>query len=138
MLGLDVGDKRIGVALGDDEVWLASPLTTLFCKGIPDDYHAIADLARVHAVSCFVIGLPLSMDGSLGSQGRKIQWFARGLRAMCAVPVTTWDERLTTVEADRRLREIGVSGHRDKGRRDAVAAALLLQSYLDARRRVTS
>ena len=122
------------MAVGDQQTCLAHPLTTLSCKGIPQDYHAILDLARSNEAECIVVGIPISLDGSLGPQGRRVKAFVRDLRAICPIPVATWDERLTSVEADRRLREAGVQGSRLKGRRDAVAAALLLQAYLDSRR----
>jgi putative Holliday junction resolvase len=100
-MGLDVGDRRIGVALSDETATLASALTTLARTGGRRDAAAVADLARAHEVVSVVVGLPLNMDGSRGAQAEKVGAFVEGLRRRLDVPVLLRDERLTTVEAGR-------------------------------------
>ena len=134
LLGLDMGARRIGVALSDPTGTLASPLTALASRGKRRDVAAVLELARGHQVERIVVGLPVSLDGRLHAQGQLIDAFAQALRAASPVPVETWDERFTTAEAERLLREAGAQPSRERGRVDAAAAAILLQSYLDAHR----
>jgi len=132
-LGLDVGDRRIGVALSDETATLASGLTTLRRSSLGEDVAAVAELARRHEVTAVVVGLPLNMDGSRGPQAAKVLAFAAALERRLGVPVVTRDERLTTVEAEERLREAGVRGWKDRKRRiDEAAAAVILQEHLDS------
>jgi putative Holliday junction resolvase len=130
-MGLDVGDRRIGVALSDETATLASALTTLTRVGGRKDAAAVAELAGTHEVVAVVVGLPLNMNGSRGSQVEKVLGFVEGLRAQLAVPVVLRDERLTTVEADERLREAGLGWKERKRVVDQVAAVVILQEYLD-------
>jgi putative Holliday junction resolvase len=139
-LGLDIGDRRIGVALSDPTAVLASPLTIIDRQ---DDLAAIDrqdDLAAIGAITSIIIeysvrrvivGLPRSMDGSLGKQAEKVQAFTRKLRSHTEVPILFRDERLTTVSARRLMREADTKRARKKSRDDAIAAALILQAYLD-------
>jgi putative Holliday junction resolvase len=132
VLGLDLGDARIGVAISDDDRRMAVPLGTVH-TGAPADLHAIAKLVEDHAATAVVIGLPLSMTGKRGSAAAKAASFADALRSFVRVPVELHDERLSTVEAERALRRAGIDG---RGRRDVVdrsAAAVILQAWLDAR-----
>jgi putative holliday junction resolvase len=131
-MGLDVGDRRIGVALSDETATLASALTTLTRVGGRKDAAAVADLARTHEAVAVVVGLPLNMNGSRGPQVQKVLGFVEGLRAELPVPVVLRDERLTTVEADERLREAGLGWKERKRVVDQVAAVVILQEYLDA------
>lgn len=131
VMGLDVGDRRIGVALSDETGVLASPLSTLERVGPRQDPTAIAALVREHEVDAIVVGLPRNMDGSLGPQAQKVQAFAASVGAAARVPVRFWDERLTTVEAEQILSERNVPWQRRKGLVDQVAAVLILQEYLD-------
>jgi putative Holliday junction resolvase len=131
-MGLDVGDRRIGVALSDETATLASALTTLARVGGRKDAAAVADLARTHEVVAVVVGLPLNMNGSRGPQVQKVLGFVEGLRSELPVPVVLRDERLTTVEADERLREAGLGWKERKRVVDQVAAVVILQEYLDA------
>ena len=129
-LGLDLGDARIGVAISDDERRLAVPLGTVR-TGAPADLRAIAQLVREHGITVVVVGLPLSMSGAAGARAAHAERFADALRAVLDVPVALQDERLSTVEAERALREAGVSG---PGRRtvvDRTAATVILQAWLD-------
>jgi putative Holliday junction resolvase len=133
LLGLDVGDARIGVALSDETGVLASGLPTLERVGPRKDVKAIASLVREREVGGIVVGLPRKLDGSLGPQAEKVLAFVEALRASVRVPVDTWDERFSTVEAERTLREAGASRAERKASVDRVAAVLILQGYLDAR-----
>jgi putative holliday junction resolvase len=135
VLGLDVGDRRIGVALSDETGVLASPLPTLARVGPKKDVKAVAALVREHGAAAIVIGLPLHLDGRLGSQARKVQAFGDALKPAAGVPVHYRDERLTTVEAEHILAERDVHWQRRKGLVDQVAAVLILQEFLDAQPR---
>jgi putative Holliday junction resolvase len=133
-LGLDVGDKRIGVSLSDETATIAGGLETVRRVGRRQDLRAVAETARVHEVGEIVFGLPRRLDGSLGPQAEKVLAFAAELRQVVEVPVVPWDERFTTRIAEQTLIEGGVSR---KGRRasvDKVAATLILQNYLDYRK----
>ncbi|HEX6331658.1 MAG TPA: Holliday junction resolvase RuvX [Actinomycetota bacterium] len=133
VLGLDLGDARIGVAISDDDRRLAVPLGTVR-TGAPADVKAIAGLVREHGVTLVVVGHPLLLSGEAGERAHHAERFADALRGFLEVPVELHDERLSTVEAERSLREAGATG---RGRRRAVdrsAAAVILQSWLDASR----
>ena len=131
LLGLDVGDKRIGIALSDETATLASGLATLQRVGPRKDLKAIAALVREHQVSDVVVGLPRSLDGSLGPQAQKVLQLMDELRPLVRVPVVSWDERFTSAVATQALIEGGVSRRDRKQVVDKVAATLILQSYLD-------
>jgi len=133
-MGLDVGDRRIGVALSDETATLASALTTVTRTGGRKDAAAVADLVRHHEVAAVVVGLPLNMDGSRGPQAEKVLGFVESLRRRLGpVPVVTRDERLTTVEAEEKLREAGLGWRERKRVVDQAAAVVILQEYLDDR-----
>ena len=127
-LGLDIGDRRIGVAMSDPEGILASPLTIISRTDEPSDIDAILAIVDRNQVGVVVVGLPLSMNGSIGPQEEKVQDFARQLSRHAKVPIEFRDERLTTVTAQRLMR---INRKNRKTRDDAVAAALILQSYLE-------
>jgi putative Holliday junction resolvase len=137
-MALDVGDVRIGVALSDETGTLASGLLTLKSVGPRQDAQALAALAREHDVGEVVVGLPLRLDGSLGSQAEKVLAFVERLRRVARLPVVARDERLTSVEADERLAEAGVRRRDRKARIDQAAAALILQEHLDERKASTA
>ncbi len=130
-LGLDIGDKRIGVALSDPEGILASPFTIINRRDESLDIEAIADIVSQKQVEQIVVGLPRSMDGSLGKQAEKVKAFTRKLCSHTEVPVEYRDERLTTVLAERLMQAVGTKKTRKKARHDAQAAAIILQGYLD-------
>ena len=130
-MGLDIGDKRIGVALSDPEGILASPLTIINRRDERVDFEAIVNIISQHQVEQIVIGLPCSMDGTLGKQAEKVKSFTRKLCSHTEVPVEFRDERLTTVSAERLMRSAGRKKTRKKASDDAIAAALILQGYLD-------
>ena len=131
LLGLDVGDKRIGIALSDESATLASGLDTLQRVGPRKDLKAIAALVRAHDVSDVVVGLPRRLDGSVGEQAQKVLQFMDELRDVVKVPVVSWDERFTSVMATQALIEGNVSRRDRKSVVDKVSATLILQSYLD-------
>lgn len=133
-MGLDVGDKRIGIALSDEGAVIASPRETLERSGNRKDIRYMLELARREEVSEIVVGMPFSLDGSLGPQAHKVERFVEALKAETDIRITTWDERLTTVSAERALLEGNVSRAKRKKTIDRVAAALILQGYLDSRR----
>jgi putative Holliday junction resolvase len=133
-MGLDVGDKRIGVAVSDESALIASPRETLERRGNQKDIAHLLELARREEVTEILVGMPLKLDGSAGPQAEKVSRFVEALRAASAIPITTWDERLSTVGAERAMIEADVSRAKRRGAVDRVAAALILQSYLDAKR----
>ena len=133
-LGLDIGDKKIGVALSDPQGILASPLTIIKRSEEKIDIEAILSIVDRNQVGRIIAGLPRSMDGSIGSQAEKVQAFVHELSNHSKVPVDFRDERLSTVSAKRLLRE---AGKKKKTEDDAIAAAIILQGYLDEACQVT-
>ena len=131
ILGLDVGDRRIGLAISDPGGHFAVPLRTLQRTALDDAVKSLEDLVAKEDVSAIVVGLPLRMDGTAGSQAESVQGFVQELLAAVKVPVTLWDERLSTVQADQLLRSGG--SRKRKAEQDALAAAIILQGYLDSR-----
>ena len=134
ILGLDVGDRRIGVALSDESETLASGLETILRVGPRKDPRAIGELVRRHEAGEVVVGLPRSLDGGLGPQAQKVLAFTDALRLVLKVPVVPWDERFTSVIADQALREAEVRRRDRRAAVDKVSAILILQSYLDYRK----
>ena len=129
-LALDVGERRTGVALGEI---LARPLMTLKRRSKEQDFAAIGRLVREYGIDTVVVGLPLNMDGSRGFQAQKTERYAQRLKSALlemglVVELVLWDERLTTEQAEQAMIDVGHSRHE---RVDAVAAAVILQSYLD-------
>ena len=133
-LALDVGERRIGLALSDPSGLLATPLTTIHRTQEAADIDEVLRLAEKHDVENIVVGLPLELSGRRGPQAGRVLAFTRALIDRTAVPVVTVDERYSTVEAERRLRDSGVKPSKDRARVDAAAAAVILESYLDAQR----
>jgi putative Holliday junction resolvase len=134
-LGLDIGERRIGVALCDELGLLAGPLTTVAVRGRGRELAELAAIARERAVERVVIGLPTSLSGREGPQARAVRAFAARLAPHLSVPIDFWDERYTTAEAERVLIDRGLSREERRARIDAAAAAIMLQDYLDAKRR---
>ena len=135
-LGLDVGDRRIGVALSDALGLLASPLTVLERKNEAADIEAILQIVKENQVELIIVGLPRSMNGTIGPQAEKVKAFTQKLTEASPVPVEYRDERLTTVAAKRLLQEANTkkSSKFKKIEYDAAAAAIILQSYLNESR----
>ncbi len=141
VLALDVGDRRIGMAISDPNGRLAVPLRTLQRRSLEADVAEIAALAAQEEAGTLVVGLPLSLDGSEGRQAEHVRGFARRLQDSVSLPIEFWDERLSTVQAEQLLsrRQAGLRTHRPrsskgKAEQDALAAAIILQGYLDSRR----
>jgi len=131
VLGLDLGDRRIGVAMSDPSCKLALPRETLFVTGEKDAIKRIGRLVRENGIDAVVIGLPLNLDGSFGPRAEKTRAFAGLIRDELAVQVEFWDERLTTRIAKRTLHDAGRKATKRDGRLDQISAALILQGYLD-------
>ncbi|MDD2554432.1 MAG: Holliday junction resolvase RuvX [Desulfotomaculaceae bacterium] len=133
VLGLDLGDKRIGVALSDPMGWTAQGWAVITSAGgAKSDIRRIKEIVEKHEVERIVVGLPLNMDGSTGPRAEKARGFADRLARVLSLPVELWDERLTTVEAERLLIEADMKRARRRQVIDKMAAVLILQNYLDA------
>jgi putative Holliday junction resolvase len=132
-LGLDLGRARIGLALADDVLRTARPLSVVRHRTREADLASIAAALREWEVGTAVVGLPLNMDGSEGASARYARAFAEELARATGVAVELFDERLSTFEAESRLREQGLSSRELRGRVDAEAAAVILQGWLDGR-----
>ncbi len=131
ILGLDVGDRRIGVALSDSLGMTAQRLTVVTRQRLAADIEAIATLVRHHAVERIVIGLPLTLRGEQGPQAQKVVAFVEALRTQITVPLELVDERFTTLQGERALLEMNTSRKDRKQVIDQVAAQLILQQFLD-------
>ncbi len=132
VMALDVGDKKIGVAMSDPEGLLASPLKTVARLSDNEAIDHICKLVGEYQVGCLVVGFPYSLDGSVGVQAEKVCAFVQKLSERLQIDVKLRDERLSTAAADRLLLQAGVKkGHR-RLVRDAAAAAFILQGYLDS------
>ena len=136
ILGVDLGDRRIGLAVADTDARVAAPVGAIDRAGGADACEAVAEAARARGVDAVVVGLPLLMSGAAGTQAREAREFAALLAERAGLPVHTWDERLSSVEAERLLREAGGRRKPKPGEQDAMAAALILQAYLDAHPRL--
>jgi putative holliday junction resolvase len=135
VLGLDLGDARIGIAVSDPERRVAVPVGTVRVGQPPGELRAVADLVRERGATLVVVGHPLSMTGDRGGRAVHAEAFAEALRAAVGVPVELHDERLSTVEAERALTAAGIRGRDRRAAVDASAATVVLQSWLDASRR---
>ncbi len=131
-MGLDVGEVRIGIALSDLTGLIAQGLATLERAGWERDLDYLADLAEKHEVGRLVIGDPLNLDGSPGRQAEGAREFASRLKEATGLPVVLWDERFTSLSAEKTLIEAGVRREKRRKAIDRMAAAILLQSYLDS------
>ena len=133
-LGLDLGSKRVGVAVSDGDGRVATPVEVLQRTGDRKaDHRAVSALVEEWEAVVVVVGIPYSLDGTLGPMGRLMTAEAVDLAALLSVPVETYDERLTTVTAERSLREQDVRGPDRRRVVDMVAAAVMLQAWLDGR-----
>jgi len=131
ILGLDLGSHTIGMAISDELGLTAQPLKTLRRKSMDDDLKEISSVIAQLNIHKIVIGLPKNMDGTLGKQAEIVFQWIKALKGKIQVPVVTWDERLSTVEASRVLLEADLSRRKRKGAIDRLAAVLILQGYLD-------
>lgn len=135
IMGLDLGERRVGVAVSDELGMLAHPLTTLEVQGDRSLLDQVGTLARENAVERLVVGLPLNQDGSVGPRAQRVQTLSRKLADATALPVDEIDERFSSQAAQRVLDQAPRKKTRqEKGRLDRIAAVIILQSYLDQRR----
>jgi putative Holliday junction resolvase len=135
LLGLDVGTKTIGLALSDVTRSIATPYDTIKRTKFTSDAKALADIAGKMEVGALIIGLPLNLDGSEGPRAQSTRAFARNLTKHLALPITFWDERLSTAAVERHLIEADASRKRRAEVVDRMAAAYILQGALDRLRR---
>lgn len=133
-MGIDLGEKRIGIAISDPTRLIASAHSVMMRKSRAEDYARYARLIAEQHISLVVMGLPITLAGHEGDRAAWVRDYTTGLRNQIVVPVVYWDESLTTKEAEASLRAQGKRGRKIKEHVDAVAAALILQSYLDAGR----
>ena len=134
VIGLDVGSKRIGIAISDPFGWTAQPVMTLHRTELSDDLAKINELIIKENAKSLVLGLPKNMDGSVGFQGEEVRTFSEELKAVIdpKIAISFWDERLSSVAAERILIEGNVSRKKRKGVIDKMAADVILQTYLDS------
>jgi putative Holliday junction resolvase len=132
ILALDHGTKRIGVAVSDELKMIAQPLEFVAAEPFAEFLERLKELLREKEVELVVVGLPRNMDGSYGPAALKVQDFVAALRNAVTVPIETFDERLTSVQANRFLIQAKVRREKRKEKVDKTAAAILLQSYLDS------
>ncbi|QUH26682.1 Holliday junction resolvase RuvX [Serpentinicella alkaliphila] len=130
-MGLDVGDKTIGVALSDLLGWTAQGLKTIFRKNKKEDFKELEEIINSNDVDTIVVGLPKNMNGTIGPQGEKVLEFCEELKIKFNIKVELWDERLSTVAAERSLISADVSRKKRKQVIDKMAAVYILQGFLD-------
>jgi len=131
LMGLDLGDKTIGLALSDVERRIATPLKTVRRTKFQADAAELLALAAQHQVAAFILGLPLNMDGTSGARVQATRAFARNLGLLSPLPILFWDERLSTIAAERALLSVDLSRKKRAAIIDATAAAYILQGALD-------
>jgi len=135
ILGIDYGEKRIGLALSDELEMTARGLSVIERRSKEKDLEAIAAAVSEHGVGAIVVGYPLRLDGSAGIQCGKVDRFMAAIRGVVPVPVIAWDETLSTKEAEGLLHEAGVKRKKKRGMVDRIAAAFILQDYLNRKNR---
>jgi putative Holliday junction resolvase len=131
ILSLDVGDKRIGIAISDELELTARGIGVIERKGLKEDIKEILNILEQFDIGRVVIGLPRNMNGTLGPQGESVKNFGEKLKSHANIDIVYWDERLTTIAAERTLLEADLSRKKRKGLIDKMAAVLILQNYLD-------
>lgn len=132
ILALDHGTKRIGVAVSDELKVIAQPLEFVLAEPFDQFIERLQQLVQDNEVELILVGMPRNMDGSWGAATLKVEEFVESLKSAVSVPIKTWDERLTSAQANRALIEGGVRRDKRKQKVDKMAAAILLQSYLDS------
>ncbi|SFK07799.1 Holliday junction resolvase RuvX [Brevibacillus centrosporus] len=135
LMGLDVGDKTIGVAVSDELGWTAQGVETIKRQSKEKDFARLQELIAQYQVEAIVVGLPKNMNGTIGPRAELCQSFGKLLQEKTSLPVHMWDERLTTMAAERMLISADVSRQKRKTVIDKMAATLILQGYLDAKSR---
>jgi putative Holliday junction resolvase len=132
ILALDHGTKRIGLAISDEMGIIAQPLEFLPAEPLQDFLKQLKNTVETREVGEILVGIPRNMNGTYGPAAEKAREFVTALQGVFAIPIKTWDERLTSVQANRFLIETGMRREKRKQRVDQTAAAILLQSYLDS------
>ena len=132
IMAIDHGTRRMGIALSDELKMIALPLEFIPAEPAEELLRRLQALIGDKEVSQIIVGMPRNMDGSFGPAAEKVKAFIEDLRSVVEVPIRTWDERLTSVQANRVLRDANVKGSRRREQVDKMAAALLLQTFLDA------
>ena len=132
-LGLDVGGKRIGVAGCDGLGLIATGITTIWRSSFQQDIAQLMEIIAARQVEILVLGLPYKMDGSIGSQAKQVQKFARRVAAVIELPIEYIDERLTSYAAEEMMKTAKISVSQNKATIDRIAAAVILQQWLDTR-----
>jgi putative Holliday junction resolvase len=132
ILAIDHGSKRIGIAVSDELKMIAQPLEFILAEPFADFLARLEELILDKDVESILVGMPRNMDGSYGPAASKVQDFVTALKGALSVPIKTWDERLTSAQANRLLIQGNVRRDKRKQKVDAMAAAILLQSYLDS------
>ncbi|GED32332.1 Holliday junction resolvase RuvX [Brevibacillus centrosporus] len=135
LMGLDVGDKTIGVAVSDELGWTAQGVETIKRQSKEKDFARLQELIAQYQVGAIVVGLPKNMNGTIGPRAEMCQSFGKLLQEKTSLPVHMWDERLTTMAAERMLISADVSRQKRKTVIDKMAATLILQGYMDAKSR---
>ena len=133
LLGLDHGTRRIGVAVSDELQIIATPLEYILAEPLDKALDRIVELIADKQVELIVVGMPRNMDGTYGPAAQKVKEFITTVQARVSIPIKTWDERLTSAQANRVLLQGGVRRDKRKQNVDKMAAAILLQSYMDSR-----
>jgi putative Holliday junction resolvase len=131
-LGIDLGEARIGLAISDELGMLAHPLETVHVKETPDSVGRVAQIVERDGIGMIILGLPRNMNGTYGPAAEKARAFAEQLRARVPCEVKLWDERLTSVAAQRSLHEVGRNVKNSRAIIDQVAAQMILQGWLDS------
>jgi putative holliday junction resolvase len=132
-LGLDVGTKTIGVAVSDALGWTAQGITTIRRSTQEEDFIKLDEIIKEHEVSSIVVGLPKNMNGTIGPSGEFCRVFAEDIKEHTGLPIIMWDERLSTMAAEKMLVGADVSRKKRKKVIDKMAAVMILQGYLDSR-----
>lgn len=131
LLGLDIGDVLIGVAISDPDMIIAQGLDSIKRVSLKKDIDTIIGIVKEYEVNKIIIGLPKTLDNKIGIQAEKVLTFINSLKKRVEVPIITWDERLTTVSANKVLLDADISRKRRKKFADKLSAVIILQGYLD-------
>ncbi len=134
IMGLDIGEKTIGVAISDELGLIAQGLKTIIRKGSEEDFSEIRNLIASYQIQKIVVGLPKNMNGTLGKQAESVLLWIKELKERFSIPVVVWDERLSTVEATKTLLQADLSRVKRKRVINQLAASIILQGYLDRKR----
>ncbi len=136
-LALDVGDRRVGAAIGNSELRVATPIQVVERKSLEQDAHAFSDIVSKYGVDQLIVGLPRNMDETVGPQAATVRAYAEKIAQALNLPLTLWDERLTTIDATARLASTGAHGKKSRRTLDAIAASVILQDYLDSQEKAS-